>query len=207
MPTLAGMRASERGLSLPGVMLAMVALLGLGLLGLRSAARELRWSGALVARERAEASAHAALELAAARLRSLPAAHRDARLAGSRPQGPACADACRDCVPRGAEVVVPPSVAWPTCTSEPCVRPGAVAVLPDREGSRTAWCDVPLRELVPTGDAEARVSVWLRNDDAEGLAGPRGWVHDEDGRVVMTASAEVRGARVVVRDEVWLGAP
>lgn len=206
------MRVSERGMTLPGVMMSIVALLGLGLLGLRSTTRELRWSGQLVARERAKAAARSALELAAARLRALPAAQRDARLAGSRPQGPACSDPCRDCVPQGAEVVVPLRVAWPSCRAEPCVRAGAVAVLLDRHGSTTAWCDVPLRELVPAGDVDARVSVWLRNDAAEGLAdaegpsgGPSGgWSHDHDGRVVITATAEVRGTTIVTHEEVQL---
>lgn len=198
------MRASERGLTLPGVMLSIVALLGLGLLGLRSAARELQWSGQLVARERAEEAARSVLELAVARLRALPPAQRDARLVGSRPQGPECGDPCGDCVPQGAEVVVPLRVAWPACSMEPCVRAGAVAVLLDHHGSTTAWCDVPLRELVPGGDVEARVSVWLRNDDAERLAEPGGWSHDEDGRVVITATAELRGATVVAREEVRL---
>lgn len=182
----------------------IVALTGLGLLGLRSATREMQRSGRRVAHERAQLAARAALALTVARLRPLANGARDDQLAGHRPQSPRCTDPCRDCVPRRAEIIVPASVAGRTCTAPPCLRPGAVAMLPDQDGGPVAWCNVPLRELLATGDVDARVTAWVRNDDAEGLDRPDGWRDDEDGRLVITAMAEVRGVWALVREEVRL---
>ncbi|MCA9707138.1 MAG: hypothetical protein KDK70_14900, partial [Myxococcales bacterium] len=68
------------------VLMLMIALSTLGLLLVRSTARQLRQAGQQVARERALASAQAAVELAAAHYRRLRPVQLDAALAGTRPQ-------------------------------------------------------------------------------------------------------------------------
>lgn len=195
----------QRGATLVSVLLLVLALGTLGLLGLRSSARELRGAGAQVARERAWHSAHAVLALAQVRLGELSLGRRNAVLAGNRPQGPACPDPCRDCPPTGRTVVSDDPGSAGTCTSEPCLRPGAVARLPDRDGSTVHWCRIPLRQLLEDADTDATVSLWVRNDTADALDGG-GWTNEQNDRVVITAIAEVRGSRVVVRESVTLPA-
>ncbi|MCA9649361.1 MAG: hypothetical protein KC501_05600 [Myxococcales bacterium] len=197
------MRAEERGATVVSVLLLVLALSTLGLLSLRSSGRELRAAGAQVARERARVAASAGIALAWVRLESLGPGQLDAVLAGSRPQGPSCGDPCRDCIPVGAELLADDPPAAGTCLAPPCSRPGAVARLPDRDDARAHWCELPLRQLVDGGDADARLSVWIRNDTADALDGG-GWRHDEDGRVVITAVAEVHGTRVIQRETVVL---
>lgn len=192
-------------------MLLVISLLTLGLLVARSSVRELSRAGQLVARERALVSAQAAVELAAARYQGVSAERLDAALAGTRPQGADCVDACRDCIPGASGIVTGQrnellAGAAVACGGRPCLRQGAVSRLPDTSGAPVYWCDVALRELLPGADAEARVSVWIRNDqgDALGPGGSGSWTDDADGRVVLTAMAEVRGTRVTVEQEVLL---
>lgn len=198
--------SSQRGATLIGVLLLVMALSTLGLLGLRSSARQLDEAGAQVARERASHAAETALALARLRLAELEDAQRDAVLMGSRPQAPACTDPCRDCLPAGAEVLTDHADAAGTCLAPPCVRPGAVARLPDRDRDRVHWCRIPLRQLLHGADADATVSVWARNDTADALAGGS-WTDDRDRRVVLTAIAEVGGARVIAREHAPLPRP
>lgn len=204
--------ALQRGATLVSVMMLTVSLMTLGLLVVRSASRELRQSGQLVARERALTSAHAALELAAARYRGMTEEQLGAALAGTLPQGLRCTDPCRDCIPDPNDVVTGQRnelLAGDTvsCAGRPCLRQGAVSQLPDAGGASVHWCDVSLRALLPGADPEARASVWIRNDrgDALGVSGSGSWVEDSDGRVVLTAMAEVRGSRVTVEQEMLLG--
>ncbi len=86
------------------------------------------------------------------------------------------------------------------------MRQGSVAVLRDDTNAAVNWCDVPLRQLVAGGDAEAQVSVWIRNNSADALGGDSdaGWIDDDDGRVVLTAMATVRGATVAIEQEMLL---
>ena len=201
----------QRGATLVSVMLLMISLLTLALLVVRRSGRELAQAGQLVARERALVSAQAAVELAAARYRGMSAAQLDAALAGSRPQGADCIDPCRDCIPDESSVVTGQrndllAGAAVACGGRPCLRQGAVARLGDTSDVPVYWCDVAMRELLPGADPEARVSVWIRNDQGDAL-GPESsghWTRDTDGRVVLTAMAEVRGTRVTVEQEMLL---
>ncbi len=198
--------ANHRGTTLMSVMLLLIALVTAGLLAVRSARRELDQAGAAVARERARTAAQAAVGLARARLEILAPARLDRVLAGSRPQRRACSDPCRDCLPRRAELVVEPSEAAGTCVTPPCARPGAVVRLPDASGARVHWCDIPLRQLLQGADAQARVSIWVRNDRADGLDGG-GWRRDQNRHVVVTAIARVRGSTAISHEVVRLRDP
>lgn len=201
----------QRGATLLSVTLLMIALLTLGLLVVRSSRRELRQAGRGVARERALSSAQAAVELAAARYRTMSPARLDAALAGTLPQGALCVDPCRDCIPDASGVVTGQrnellAGAAVAGGGRPGLRQGAVSRLANASGISVYWCDVAFRELLPGADAEARISVWVRNDqgDALGPGGSGSWTDDLDGRVVLTATAEVRGAQVRVEQEVSL---
>ena len=201
----------QRGATLLSVMLLMLSLLTLGLLVVRSSARELTQAGQRVARERALVSAQAAVELAAAHYRRASPEQLDAALAGSRPQGAACADPCGDCIPDVTMIVTGQrnellAGAAVDCGGRPCVRQGAVTRLRDADATPVHWCDVPLRELSAGADPEARVSVWIRNDraDALGPGGSSSWTDDANGRVVLTAMARVRGSSVTVEQEMLL---
>ena len=196
--------SSQRGATLTSVMLLVLALVTAGLLGVRSARRELSEAGNAVARERAREACTAALGLARTRLQTLAPRRLDRMLAGRLPQGPGCADPCRDCLPRRVELVAPARATAGTCLTPPCSRPGAVAQLRDASGARVPWCDVPLRQLLPGGDAQARVSVWVRNDVADALDGG-GWRRDQNRRVVITSAARLRGTTIVTRETVDLG--
>ncbi len=194
------------------VMLLVVSLLTLGLLAVRSARREVDQAGQRVAHERALMAAQAALELATARYARLPADLVDAALAGTRPQAGPCVDPCRDCIPDSTAVVTGqrnPILAQAdvSCGGRPCMRQGAVSWLGDATGTEIHWCDVPLRDLLPAADPEARVSTWVRNDTGDVLGGGAGsgsWTDDADGRLVVTATATVRGVTVTLEQEVLL---
>ncbi|MEM9457513.1 MAG: hypothetical protein AAGF11_25260 [Myxococcota bacterium] len=183
----------------------------LALLAVRTSGRELAQAGQQVARERALVSAQAAVELAAAHYRGTSAEQLDAALAGSRPQGADCVDPCHDCIPDESSVVTGQrndliAGATVACGGRPCLRQGAVVRLRDTSNVVVYWCDVALRELLPGADPEARVSVWIRNDQGDAL-GPESsghWTRDTDGRVVLTAMAQVRGTRVTVEQEMLL---
>ena len=203
-------RARQRGVTMVSVMLMTVSLMTLGLLAVRSSTRDATQAGQLVARERALMVAQAAVDLAAAEYIQLDNAGIDAALAGYNLQVGACVNECGDCIPDPVggyvtgmrnEVLDGSPI---DCGGRPCMRQGAVAFLNDSADVQTNWCDIPFRQLVPGGDAEARVSVWVRNNTSDAL-GPNGinsWIEDTDGRVVITASATLRNTVVTVEQEI-----
>lgn len=204
-------RAQQRGVTMVSVMLLTIALLTIGLLAVRSSVREVTQAGQLVARERALMVAQAAVDLAATQyMRTTDPTTLDAALAGYNPQGETCTDPCGDCIPGGLGIVTGQRndvlQANAACGGRPCMRQGAVAFLRDENQSEVAWCDIPFRDLIPGADAEARVSVWIRNNagDALGTGGSGSWTHDGDGRIVLTATATVRNTSVTVEQEVLL---
>jgi hypothetical protein len=203
-------RRAQRGATMVSVMLLTISLLTLGLLVVRSSAREVTAAGQLVARERALVSAQSALDLAAAQYLALGPADLDVALLGAFPQGATCDDPCRDCIPDPAIVATGQRndllVPGADCGGRPCMRQGAVANLRDANNMPSSWCDRPLRDLVPGADAEARVSVWVRNNaaDALGRRGSGSWTDDSDGRVVITAMATVRNTTITIEQEVLL---
>jgi hypothetical protein len=214
MPSLAQpprSRRHERGVTMVSVMLLSVSLMTAGLLVVRSSVREVEQAGQLVARERALMVAQAAVDLAAAQYTRMDNAGRNNALVGYLPQGVACTDPCLDCIPDATniatgqrnEVLAGAAVG---CGGRPCMRQGAVAFLQDANLAQSSWCDVPFRDLVAGGDSEARVSVWVRNNSADAL-GPGGsasWIDDHDGRMVVTAMAQIRGTSVTVEQELVL---
>jgi hypothetical protein len=194
------------------VMLLTVSLMTLGLLVVRSSAREVSQAGQLVARERAMSAAQASLELAAAQYLAMDVL--DTELAGYYPgggPGSACASANVDCIPDATNIVTGQrnellAGVGADCGGRPCMRQGAVANLRDINGAIVAWNDLPAPEVFTAGDPQARVSVWIRNNSADAL-GPSGsgsWIEDGDGRVVITAMATVRNTTVTVEQEVLL---
>jgi hypothetical protein len=205
-------RRAQRGATMVSVMLLTVSLMTLGLLVVRSSVREVTQAGQLVARERALMAAQATLDLATAQYVSLPQPDLDSALVGSLPQGSTCTDPCGDCIPDASmvatgqrnEILAGANV---SCGGRPCMRQGAVARLRDGGGAQVHWCDVPLRDLLASGDPEARVSTWVRNNSGDALGGNAGvgtWTDDNDGRVVVTVMATVRGATVAIEQEVLL---
>jgi len=205
-------RSRQRGATMVSVMLLTVSLMTLGLLVVRSSVREVTQAGQLVARERALMAAQAALDLATAQYVDMGPASVDSALVGTLPQGATCTDPCGDCIPDATVIATGQrndvlSGANVSCGGRPCMRQGAVSMLRDASGATTHWCDVPLRDLLPAGDPEARVSTWVRNNSGDALGGSTGvgsWIDDEDGRVVLTAMASVRGATVAIEQEVLL---
>jgi hypothetical protein len=196
-------------------MMLTVSLMTVGLIAVRSSGREVVEAGQLVARERALLAAQSALDLAAGQYLGYDETQLDAALTGMNPQG-ACIDPCRDCMPgqgtgsgglivtgQRNEILANADV---DCGGRPCMRQGAVSRLRDANAGETNWCDVPMRDLLPAGDAEARVSVWLRNNagDALGSNGSGSWIDDADSRIVLTAQATVRGSTVAIEQEVLL---
>ncbi len=206
-------RSSQRGATLVSVMLLAVTLITLALLLVRSSARELTEAGQLVARERARTTAETALGLAAAQLITRDGPQIDAALMGTHPQGPSCDDPCGDCIPGDDGIVTGQrndalAGATVSCGGRPCMRQGAVASLRDASGTTSPWCDRPVRDLLDSGDPEARVSVWIRNNSADVLGPAAGqWTRDHDGRVVLTARATVRGVAVTLERELSLSPP
>jgi Tfp pilus assembly protein PilV len=202
----------QRGATMVSVMLLTVSLLTLGLLVVRSSSREVTQAGQLVARERALMAAQATLDLATAQYVGMLPDYVDAALVGTLPQGGTCTDPCGDCIPDATvvatgqrnEILAGENV---SCGGRPCMRQGAVARLRDASGAQAHWCDVPLRDILPTGDPEARVSSWVRNNTGDALGGSAGagsWIDDADGRLVITSMATVRGATVALEQEVYL---
>ncbi len=196
------------------VLLLTVALMTVGLLVIRSSNREFDQAGAMVARERALMSAQAAIDLAAARYRDAligdPSAL-NAALAGYLPPGDQtkCTDPKKDCIP-GQGTGVPLTgqrnktlTANSDCAGRPCLRPGAIARLPDATLANVNWAAIPLRNIVPNADAEAIVTVWVRNNSSDALGGGT-WTSELDGRVVITAMASLRNTTVAIEQEVVL---
>lgn len=205
----------QRGVTMVSVMLMTVSLMTLGLLAVRSSVRESTAAGQLVSRERALMVAQAAVDLASAQYVQYEDDEVDQSLTGFNSQGAACSDALSDCIP-GAD---PTSVTGQRndllagsavgCGGQICMRQGAVAFLRNAAGAQENWADVPFRDLVPNGDPDARVSVWIRNNsaDALGVNGSGSWTDDFDGRVVVTAQARVRHTVVTVEQEIALSGP
>ncbi|NJK31870.1 MAG: hypothetical protein HC927_05320 [Deltaproteobacteria bacterium] len=81
--------------------------------------------------------------------------------------------------------------------------------LPDSQGSLVDWTNVPMRDLIESGDPEARVSLWVRNNSADALdgEGEGSWTNDEDGKVVLTAMATIRNTTIAVEQEFVIGPP
>ena len=201
----------QRGVTMVSVMLLTIALLTLGLLAVRSSVREVTQAGQLVARERALMAAQAAVDLAVAQYaRMEDPALLNAALAGYAPQGEVCTNPCGDCIPGGLGIATGQRnemlQGTAACGGRPCMRQGAVAFLRDDALGEIPWCDVPLRDLVPGADADARVSVWIRNNsgDALGVAGSGSWTEDGDGRIVLTATARVRNTSITIEQEIML---
>jgi hypothetical protein len=194
------------------VMLLSVSLMTVGLLVVRSSVRQVEQAGQLVARERALMVAQAAADLAATQYLRMDESQLNAALTGYNPQGASCTEACGDCIPDPAvtmtgqrnEVLAGTPIG---CGGKPCMRQGAVAYLNDFSGTPLNWCDQPVRDLVPGGDADARVSVWIRNNSADALGplpGSALWTDDNDGRVVVTAMATIRNTSVTIEQELLL---
>jgi Tfp pilus assembly protein PilX len=210
-PSIAAI-ARQRGVTMVSVMLMTVSLMTLGLLAVRSSVREATEAGQLVSRERALMVAQAAVDLASAQYVQYDGDQIDQALVGFNAQGGACADPLADCIPgldpdsvtgQRNDVLAGSAVG---CGGQLCMRQGAVAFLRNSDGVQENWADVPFRDLVPNGDPDARVTVWVRNNSADAL-GPNGsgnWTDDNDGQVVVTAQARVRHTVVTIEQEIAL---
>lgn len=204
-------RRTQRGATMVSVMLLTVSLMTVGLLAVRSSVRDVTHAGQLVARERALVAAQSALDLASAQL--ITTTDLDAALQGYAPQAGACSDPLADCIPDLAVAATGQrndllGGGTVSCGGRPCMRQGAVVNLRAANDVVVGWADVPLRQLVTGGDPEARVSVWIRNNSADALggggSGSGSWTTDNDGRVVLTASARVRNTTATIEQEVLL---
>jgi len=204
------------------VMLLTVSLMTLSVLVIRTSEREVSQAKALVARERALMAAQATLELGAAQIRRQIDASGAAKvvidqalLGFSQPGDPStCSSVFEDCIPGGLGDENTPATGqknrWLTgrsdCAGRPCMRQGAIALLPNTNGVAISWVQVPFRELLEGGDPEARVSLWIRNNavDAMDSNSGGGWTDDADGRVVFTAMATIRNTTVTIEQEMQL---
>ena len=204
--------ARQRGVTMVSVMLMTVSLMTLGLLAVRSSVREATEAGQLVSRERALMVAQAAVDLASAQYVQYEPEQIDEALAGYNSQGAACSDPLADCIPgmdpnavtgQRNDILAGGQVG---CGGQICMRQGAIAFLRNSGGVQEDWADVPFRDLVPNGDPDARVTVWVRNNaaDALGVGGSGIWIDDSDGQVVVTAQARVRHTVVTVEQEIAL---
>ncbi|TPV94090.1 MAG: hypothetical protein B7733_17150 [Myxococcales bacterium FL481] len=202
------------------VMLLTVSLLTVALLIVRASTRQVVEAGASVTRARALMVAQGALELATARyrhqLRGEPEAlhrHLAGHVDNKQSDESMCIEPHLDCIPgAGGAPATGQRNAVLTgnsdCAGRPCMRPGAVVKLPDARGSDVLWADIPMASLLAGGDSQARVTVWIRNNTADALAGPDGeaggWTVDRDHRVVLTALATLRTTSVAVEQELLL---
>lgn len=212
----------QRGATMVSVLLLTVSLVAVVTLFIRSSNREVDQANALVARERGLLAAQATIELGAAQLRRaidesgsvtvvINQALTGQNVAGSQET---CASVFEDCIPGGNGDGSVPNTGqksrWVTgksdCAGRPCMRQGAIAVLPNTGMVPTNWVQVPLRDLLEGGDPEARVSLWIRNNasDAIGQSGSGDWTVDTDNRVVLTAMATVRDTTVTIEQEIEL---
>lgn len=203
------------------VMLLTVSLMTVAVLVIRSSNREVSQANALVARQRALMAAQSVVELGAAQLRvaineaGSPQTVLNPVLTGyNNPGDPsACVSVYEDCIPggNGNTTATGQKNRYVTgrsdCAGRPCMRQGAIAFLPDALGVKTDWAVVPLRNLLEGADAEAHVSLWIRNNAADAINAGLGpaltgsWTSDTDGRVVLTGMATVRNTTVVVEQE------
>jgi len=204
--------ARQRGVTMVSVMLMTVSLMTLGLLAVRSSVREATEAGQLVSRERALMVAQAAVDLASSQYVQYQPDEIDMALTGYNSQGAACSDPNADCIPglnpafvtgQRNDILAGSQVG---CGGQICMRQGAIAFLRNSGGVQENWADVPFRDLVPNGDPEARVTVWVRNNaaDALGSGGSGAWTSDSDGQVVVTAQARVRHTVVTIEQEIAL---
>lgn len=201
------------------VMLLTVSLMTVAALVIRSSNREVTQANALVARERALMAAQATVELGAAQMRMAiaeagsPQLVIDQALQGYNNPGDSsvCASVFEDCIPGGGGNAEVPATGQKNrfitgrsdCAGRPCMRQGAIARLPDSQGVAMDWVQVPLRNLLEGADAEARVTLWVRNNAADAVDkdGGGSWLADTDGRVVLTAMATLRNTTVAVEQE------
>ncbi len=208
----------DRGVTLISVMLLIISLMTLGLLAVRSSVREVTQAGQLVARERALMVAQAAVDYASAQYRSMSPANISLALAGDALDAQStCTVAHKSCIPgddpnapTGQRNVILAQAAV-DCSGRACMRQGAVVRLGNQATNTAfAWCGpnggVAFNQILPNGDPEARVCVWIRNNaaDALGASGSGDWVTESDMRVVLTAMATVRNTTVTVEQEVVL---
>lgn len=214
--------AKQRGATMVSVLLLTVSLMTVAVLVIRSSNREIAQANALVARERGLMAAQATIELGAAQMRQAINQSGSATVvinqaltgynnAGSQE---VCSSMFEDCIPGGNGDGSVPSTGqknrWVTgksdCAGRPCMRQGAIAVLPNADFVPTNWVQVPLRDLIAGGDPEARVSLWIRNNSADALdvGGAGNWTTDSDGRVILTAMATVRNTTVTIEQEIKL---
>lgn len=212
---------SERGAVLVVVLLLVVALTSVGLVAVRKAATEVNYAASTVKRERALMVAQAALDLASVQYKEMVGDDiGDDTVLDDVLVGPAsltddpCTSACSNCVPGQGTDNSPTMTGQRNsaiqggtfdCGGRPCLRQGAVANLNDTYGTQVPWCDMSFQLLVPNGDPEARVSVWVRNNASDALGGGGGsWTNDQDQRVVITAQATIRNTTVAIEQEVLL---
>jgi hypothetical protein len=201
------------------VLLLTVSMMTISVLVIRASNRELSQANASVARERALMAAQATVEFGAAQLRQEINQTNNAQqvinaaLGGFNTPGDpsACMSIYDDCIPGGNGQ---PNISQSgqknravtgksDCSGRPCMRQGAIALLPDRQGVPANWVQIPLRDLLDGADAEARVTLWVRNNngDAVNSDGAGSWLADSDGRVVLTAMATIRNTTVTVAQE------
>ena len=214
-------RRAQLGATMVSVMLLTVSLMTVAVLVIRSSNREVTQANALVARERAMMAAQATLELGAAQIRqqineagAASLVINQSLLGFNNPGNhSSCTTIFEDCIPGGLGDNGVPATGqknrWVTgrsdCAGRPCMRQGAIAFLPDSDGLNTNWVQVPLRNLLIGGDAEARVSLWIRNNSSDAIdSGGGSWTNDSDGRVVFTAMATIRNTTVAVEQEMAL---
>ena len=217
-PTIHQKRARQLGATMVSVMLLTVSLMTVAVLVVRSSNREVSQANALVARERALMAAQAAMELGVASYLNqideggIPkAVIGEALLGQNQANQSECASIYDDCIPGGLGATDVPTTGqknrWVTgksdCAGRPCMRQGAIARLPDANDNEIQWVNVPLRDLLEGADAEARVSLWIRNNTADAVDPDKSgsWVEDSDGRVVLTAMATVRNTTVAIEQE------
>ncbi|KIG19511.1 hypothetical protein DB30_00020 [Enhygromyxa salina] len=164
-------------------------------------------------------AAQATVELGAAQLRQAINQTNNAQqvinaaLAGYNTPGDqsACLSIFDDCIPGGGGLPdIPQSgqknhmvTGKSDCAGRPCMRQGAIAMLPNRQGVPTDWVQIPLRDLLEGADAEVRVTLWVRNNNGDAINGDgaASWLADSDGRVVLTAMATLRNTTVTVEQE------
>ncbi|TPV94089.1 MAG: hypothetical protein B7733_17140 [Myxococcales bacterium FL481] len=199
------------------VMLLTASMLTVAALVVRSSVRQLSQSSASVSRERALMVAQAGVDLAAARMRAQlregSAALGD-QLAGNvdnaQPNPAVCSDATLDCIPGQGEMPTTGQrnhalTLKSDCGGRPCMRPGAIARLPDADGDPVYWANVPIADLFEGADPEARITVWVRNNAADAIGGGSGtWTEDSDNRVVLTSMATIRNTQVTVEQEMMI---
>ena len=207
----------QRGATMVSVMLLTASMMTVAVLIVRSSTRQLAQSSATVSRERALMVAQAGVDLATARMRAQLRTDPnvlDTQIGGNEDNAQSsaggCYDATRDCIPGQGEMPATGQrntalTSLSDCGGRPCMRPGAVVRLPDTDGDDVYWADVPMADLLEGSDAEARLTVWIRNNTADAIgSGSGSWTEDSDNRVVLTALATIRNTQVAIEQEMML---